>query len=337
MGIVDLDNLPYDVHRLFDNPMILHTQSSIKAFRKCPQKYVFRYLLWLDTDYVNVPFVVGRAVHAGLAVRLSPTIPEEQKGLLIDQALSKPFDDVLSLPAIGGEIDGKLRQGQAQAYALTELWPVNHAEMLLNWKVKEVEVTVRNLNATIASPLEERMAGRLDALVQRIADGEHWLVEHKSRSAMGNTSWINNLEMDTQAIWYYHLAKPFYTLSGFYYDILVKPQHRLGSGSWIDLKERMVEAISETPEKYFACPDVLFNQSAIDRYSEMFKRQIRVIDELKPDKVFMNDDACSDYSGCPYRALCEAGADCANPAAVMELPEIALFSLKEPHAELDDE
>jgi hypothetical protein len=69
----------------------------------------------------------------------------------------------------------------------------------------------------------------------------------------------------------------------------------------------------------------------------MFKRQIQTIDELEPRKVFMNDGACSEYSGCPYRVLCEAGADCAYPKDVMELPEVSMFSLKEPHSELDDE
>jgi len=337
MGMIDLENLPYDLNHLFQRPMVLHTQSSIKTFRTCPQKYVFRYLLWLDTDFVNVPFVVGRAIHAGLAIQMSPKIPDEKKPIQVAQAIDKVFDEVYNQPAIGGEIDGKLRQGQAQAHALVGLWPVNHAEVIGDWKVKEVEVTVRNLNSTIASPLEERMAGRLDALVERMSTQQHWLVEHKSRSSMGQTNWISNLEMDTQAIWYYHLAKPFYNLEGFYYDILVKPQHRLGSGTWQDLSERMQDAISETPEKYFACPDVLFNQSAVDRYGEMFKRQIQTIDELEPRKVFMNDGACSEYSGCAYRALCEAGADCACPRDVMELPEVSMFSLKEPHSELDDE
>lgn len=340
--------IPYDPNRLYDQPLVEITQSSITTFMACPQRFAFRYLMHLRRRGLSIALVVGSAVHKGLEILLDPasSIPMGERLGAVHLAIDQYFDYTLesrSAECIG--IEDKLEHGRAQAHALLDAWWIINGDVLTGWRVIHKELKVRSTAKTHLDPLFTRMAGMIDGLIQDPQE-QVWILEHKTRRSLTDLN-VNTLELDPQALWYiilcYYVANwdhlsttgPLHP-QGFLYDAMAKPQHRMNANGYQDLRQRMVSAIINDPSKYLHIEPILIEPATVARALDNFKRIIRQMDALSPETVYMNLKACDDYGGCPYKPLCHNRADAAKPAQVLQMPTIEMFDIVPPHEELDD-
>jgi len=339
---INLTNLPYDPTAIFDNPMVEQTQSAVGTFQDCPQKYIFRYLMWLTTDGVSMPLLTGTAVHHGLAEVLqhlaTPAVAIELARVAIDKVFAKHLDNPMHV-----DKTPDLRKGQAQAHAMIEAYVrARGAIMQEQWEIVSVENAYRcKIDAHIGSALCDRMAGRVDGIITLNEGGnnETWLVEHKTRSTLKGLNQAGTLEMDMQCLWYYQLAmRDNVMATGVMYDVLAKPSHRLNDRGWLELMGRMLTAMMSDPAKYLLCEPIPLSEDNVIRASNNFARTMDHMDNLTPQDVLMHTHRCTDYySDCPYAHLCRAGADAGEPESVLAMPEAQLYIIKEPHEELNDD
>ncbi len=341
-----LEQLPYDPTKLYEKPLIELTQSSVATFMACPQKFVFRYLMLLRRRGISIPLLVGSAVHRGLEILIAPAADGNYEQRLpqceveIDKVFQKAIDGAFSI----GGLEDKIEHGRAQAHAILNAWWIIYGSDFQTWKPIAPELTVRSdPSAAIGGPLAPRMAGMIDAVILD-ERGVAWILEHKTRKSLSNFS-VNSLELDLQALWYIILAR--ITLpkhfpgvpspQGFMYDAIMKPQHRMNADGFPDLKQRMRDAMIESPEKYFALTPIEIKESTLERAWDNFQRIVRHMDALSPSSVYMNLKSCDDYGGCPYKPLCQNGANAADPIGVLNLSQIELFEVMQPHEELMDD
>lgn len=344
---IPLPQLPYDPSKLYEKPLVELTQSAMSSFTGCKQRYVFRYLMLLRRKGFNINLVTGSAVHAGLEVLIDPAdpTPMNQRALKVEQAIHRTFDKVLEKDGnlVLGRED-KLEHGRAQALAILDAWWIIFGDDIRKWNFLHKEMKVRSQEgADLSSPLWARGAGMVDGVVQDEL-GHIWLLEHKTRSQLGNLD-VLGLELDFQALWYLYLC--YYVLPqrgitnlrpmGFLYNAMQKPQHKLNSKGIKDLRERMRNAMVESPSKYFAIEPIIVEEATIERAARDFHKIVAEIDNLGPDNVFRNTRACDDYGGCPYRSLCRERADASDPESVLTLPSMNMYEIAMPHEELEED
>jgi hypothetical protein len=324
---------------IYEDPLVELTQSAISTYWSCPQKYVFRYLMHIRPKGVHLPFAVGSALHEGIRVFLSlkDTDLQQAANLARQQAqtvLERAENEDLGL---GGTQTDKLQQARAQVDALLQCWFQAKASELNDWEILNTEYVVRAApGATPESPLIDRMAGAIDGIIRVISEDTIKGLEIKSRASIKG-DWVITLDLDLQLLWYTRMAmKMGFALQEFMYALLQKPQHRMRN-DWEELAERMREAVSMDPDKYFALEPIPIDESRLLHLESSFARTVSTLDNLQPDQVFMKTSACFDYfSVCPFYHLCHAGADAANPEQVMNMPQIELYTTHTPHEELDE-
>lgn len=350
---ISLDQLPYDPATVL--PLGLHelTQSALATGLACPQKFVFRYLMRLVPQGISGHLVCGQAVHSAMESLLDPANRKWDTARRINTAhkiVNDTFDSVMEDAEVTALHDGAaLERSRAQALAIVESWVVVQGPESIPGKVLHLEWNKRAAaNECDRHPgMKSRMAGKIDAIVE--IDKKLYIVDHKTRYSLRDISeFLVSLPLNHQVLWYGILAKEWIReilprrknaeVAGFVFNFFAKPQHR--SGATVDeLRGRMTTAMMEEPDKYFFLDKVEFSPTALLNAERNFTRIVNNLDRLGTPgyPVYMDTTRCDDYGGCPYRTLCKAGADANDPAAVLALPEVELYSIGEIHAELSEE
>lgn len=340
---------PYDPDTLYEKPLIELTQSAMGSFTTCQQQYVLRYLMKIVPQAISVALVVGTAVHSVFEYILEPK-NAKVKGVklagIIRNMIDTTFDQVIERSDLSWNIDSeKLEKGRAQAHAICRSWQITYDYK--EWfKVLHTELNIRSKpGATIDSPLMDRAAGKIDGIVLDLQTGTPKLLEHKTRFSLKNLNFIEGLPLDHQSIWYMMLYESWRQnpsnkklvkikgdVDGFFYNVIAKPMHR--SGTFDELVERMVQAMVEKPDQFFSFTSVTVEYEMVERARTNFHKIVKRMDGLDPSNVEMNTKACNMYGGCAYRKLCCAGADVANPKAVLSLPQLDMYRFAPEHEEL---
>lgn len=354
MNDIALPQLPYDPSpaAFYDgsNHLVELTQSSVSTFLRCPQRFVLHYMMRLRHRSISIPLLIGSAVHAGLEIFLDPANkPDLNKPSLMKKALDAcdaHFVKLESRPDLTLGKEDKINHARATANACLQAWYIVHADTISTWDILHSEWNIRApKGTTLSSELIHRMAGKLDGMI-RTADGQRRLVEHKTRSNLYSLD-TTSLELDFQTsyyllLWYSAIRMQTFADSteptGFIYDAIQKPQHRLSQAGWRDLCERMISAMVEDPDKYFLMHSTDISQRSLETMWNSLVKIVARMDNLSPDTVYRNQTACNDFGGCPYRNLCFEGADVSNPESIFSNPGIVgLEVASDMHPELSDE
>jgi hypothetical protein len=194
----------------------------------------------------------------------------------------------------------------AKAEVLMAAYDARWAPTMGDWDVLGVEV---EFIATIPGRKRLRVAGKLDKVLRRRSDGTTWFVEHKTTGAdlsEGSTYW-QRLRMDPQVSIYHRGGKEIgHDFAGCLYDVVDRPAQRGLKATPVELrkytkatktepsrlyakqretdetvaefKDRLVAAIGEHPELYFARSEIVRLESellASDQDVEETALQIR--------------------------------------------------------------
>jgi predicted RecB family endonuclease len=343
----------FDQHKLRDL-----TQSAASMYMKCPQAFVFRYMFGITKRKIAKPLVVGSLVHNGIERilnfkrgvvdkrddPLSPPASIEDILAKLDDEFSEYVDELASKSDMVSPSEAEdLEYCRVQALACTEAWATMYADSLLEWTIEAAEQEFRTVDSALPGSEYDRLIstgnGKIDALVRRASDPSRlFVLEHKTRSRMDTLN-VGSLSLDMQGLWYIAQARARIDKRtvGFLYNVIKKPSHRMSAKGSDELRRRMVKAMLDEPEKYFAFVDIIADNDALRNNLDNMKLVSDQMQHLAPKTVIMNVTACDNYGGCSYRALCREGACVRRPESLASNPAMADYAFAPPHSELSVE
>ena len=182
------------------------------------------------------------------------------------------------------------------------------------------------------------LRGKIDALAIDHLTGELLIVEHKTSSAdisPGSDYW-RRLRLDSQISMYYDGARALgYEPTGIVYDVLAKPNLRLGSAT---KKRAQAETLEEFRERFSATiaenPNAIYARSRLVRFDDELdeaRRDVwataRQLDQaMRLGEHPRNPGACWKYG-----SMCEFFPVCSGEAT---LDDTTLFARRAGHSEL---
>lgn len=182
------------------------------------------------------------------------------------------------------------------------------------------------------------LRGKIDALAIDHATGELLIVEHKTSSAdisPGSDYW-RRLRLDSQISMYYDGARSLgYEPTGIVYDVLAKPNLRLGgptkkraqAETLEEFRERFSATIAENPNAIYARSRLVRFDAEIDEARRDVWATARQLDQaMRLNEYPRNPGACSKYG-----SMCEFFPVCSGEAT---LDDTTLFARRAGHSEL---
>lgn len=330
---MNVKELPYDISKVFDNPLPVHSYTSLSTFQQCITKYVLLYLLRLVPKTPNKNLVGGHAFHQGLAALIAPggSSSPERRLKSAHVAIDKVFDKVLETPeGLLGNTPNLLDYARIQIHACTKAWYLQ--EIWKDFKVVELEKWIAvPPNTTINSPPLDRIVVKADGIIKY--QKELAILENKTQATIiPQTDVVDNIALDFQAHIGVLIAKKRLKLNiqKFCYNIIAKPRHSIIPEDYEGTIAKMVEAMLAKPVNYLSGiipvevtqPDLKLCESNIARI--MYRA-----DNLTGMQVERNSVACLMYTGCEYAALCKQSVDGAKPATVFKCPAISQYYIRE--------
>lgn len=182
------------------------------------------------------------------------------------------------------------------------------------------------------------LRGKIDALAIDHATGELLIVEHKTSSAdisPGSDYW-RRLRLDSQISMYYDGARALgYEPTGIVYDVLAKPNLRLGgpnkkraqAETLEEFRERFSATIAENPNAIYARSRLVRFDAEIDEARRDVWATARQLDQaMRLGEHPRNPGACWKYG-----SMCEFFPVCSGEAT---LDDTTLFARRAGHSEL---
>lgn len=182
------------------------------------------------------------------------------------------------------------------------------------------------------------LRGKIDALAIDHATGELLIVEHKTSSAdisPGSDYW-RRLRLDSQISMYYDGARSLgYEPTGIVYDVLAKPNLRLGgptkkraqAETLEEFRERFSATIAENPNAIYARSRLVRFDAEIDEARRDVWATARQLDQaMRLNEYPRNPGACWKYG-----SMCEFFPVCSGEAT---LDDTTLFARRAGHSEL---
>jgi hypothetical protein len=288
------------------------TSSRLRVFRRCRREHHFRYVLG-RASRATAAQDFGTLVHLGLESWWGSQVAN------LDSATRLGY----VLRAMAAHFDGDpfdLAKAEALLIGYNARWGAQPFQVLA------VEAEFRaELPGALPFAAPERLAGKLDVLV-RDQLGRVLIIEHKTSSediSPGSTYWAR-LRLDGQVSLYYLGAEALgHQVEGVLYDVLGKPAlrpakasaspklkkdgqpyagQRLTDETPEEYRARIVAALAEDPERYFARAEVVRLEAERERHLAELQAEVR---ELAAAAPLPNPDSCTRYgSTCAFFGVC---------------------------------
>jgi PD-(D/E)XK nuclease superfamily len=292
------------------------TNSEVRTFRRCHHEHHLAYGLGYRSVQEPEPLRFGSLMHLGLEAWW---LADD------DQRLERAIDAMA--PHAQDEYElvraGVLLQGYDARWAGEPLAPI---------KV-EAEFRAPLLNPESGAPSRTyALAGKLDVIVRDMRDHLVYILEHKTTSediGAGSQYW-QRLQLDPQISTYYAGAKAIgWDVAGCIYDVIGKPAIRPQKATPMDarkytkggrlyanqrevdetpdeFRERLLQAISTEPDRYFQRGTVVRLQAEERDAAFDVWQTARLIREAElAGRHPRNPDACQRFGRlCPFFGVC---------------------------------
>lgn len=333
------------------------TQSSLRTFRSCHEKYRITYVEGKRPVKQSQPLVYGNAWHDVRETLWNGTIGDAYNAA---DRVAKDFDDIDRMKLF------------AMMYGYEARW----RSWLDSIEIVAVEQRFDCIIDSEFSPIVVPMAGKFDAIIRE--KGELWVVEEKTAASTGDLYW-RRLAIDPQCSTYFEAALQMYGEypAGIIYMVNQKTKlspltrteelrfkkckgtkeckgsltvtdaeempvcfqcksrlepyanQRINDETPGEFYERLLADISEDPAKYYQKREVPRLDSQILRAKEDMKATHEdIVRSSLKNRWGRNPDACiANYGVCPYFDVCTGSAS---------LDDQTLFrTAKAPHEELE--
>jgi hypothetical protein len=259
------------------------TKSRLAAFSACQRLHHLTYNEGYRPLAVNEAIDFGSLFHAGLDAWWG-AYQRNESLLALSAGLTAMVDFRVKTPGVD---DAAMAKAEVMLAAYDARWALTMSE----WEVLGVEV---EFVAVIRGRKRLRIAGKLDKLVRKVSDGSIWFVEHKTTGAdlsAGSTYW-QRLRMDPQVSIYFGGCRELgHEPAGCLYDVVDRPdlrplkatppdkrkytkegrlyaKQRDRDETLDEYRQRLADKINETPDAFFARPEVVRLESELSESVE---------------------------------------------------------------------
>lgn len=288
--------------------------SSVQDWMTCKRLYYFKRIKKYEKTAYNLPFIVGRVVHEGLAALMNkskdpktgkPNVLAKMKEVFVKERLMAQKQYVLS-PEQLAELDRQefVTRGMLTAYATKYSKMIRDMELMGS----EVEGALQiSDNATIVIKMDN------------IAKIRAKKVLHELKTTKAITpDYIKRIQTDLQTATYFHVHNIVFEdekIDEIMYDVIRKPS----------IKQKKKETIPEYMNRlaeWYKKPDDYGGVFHIERFktpgiseSDTLNTMTKVSEEMlrckEKDDYYQDFDKCHSYFGdvCPMYALCHEGGE----------------------------
>lgn len=252
-------------------PVEVITKSRLASFATCQRLHDLTYNQGYRSLLPRELAEFGNMFHAGL---------DAWWGAFRDGSLLALPDALAAMAAYRTTAPGNVDDASfAKAEILMAAYDARWAPTMGEYEILGVEV---EFIATIPGRRRLRVAGKLDKLVRKVADGSVWFVEHKTTGAdlsLGSTYW-QRLRMDPQVSIYHSGCRELdYEPAGCLYDVIDRPGQRPLAATPPELR-KYTKATAKEPSRLYA------NQRETDETVEEFRERLGGIIAANPDAYF---------------------------------------------------
>lgn len=300
----------------------LITNSRLKTARGCAREHHMRYGLGYRSRHTDDALRFGDLIHVALEAWWRNRWDGENRL-------------ALALAALGKESDPFER---ARAEAMICGYDARWSEARLDPIAVEVEFAGDMVNPDTGKPSRTwRIAGKLDVLALDLDTGRVVIVEHKTSSedvSLGSPYW-RRLRMDSQVSLYFDGAALLgHPAEACIYDVLAKPgqkplratplearkytkktgelyaNQRAHDETPDEYRERIINAIAEAPDAYYARGEVVRLESELaDARYDVWSTARTIRDNDLASRHPRNPDACIRYGRtCSFFDVCSGTA-----------------------------
>ncbi len=266
---------------------------------RCPQREHYHYTMLLRPKQVQWALDVGSAFHVGMETWNKGGTEEEAVAATLAR-----LDEIAERTELWGERD-KLPVQKIRAEVMVR-------QAVRRFPRYEPVVVEHEFDLPIKNPLTGRpsrtfrLAGKIDGIV-RTPDGKYWLIEYKST---GQTLEQFRLRygLDSQISLYTLAAREALgmEIEGSLVRVVFKTRSEPRRGETLeDYRDRLM-VMYESEAGQFIAEDLVIRTS---EQLEQTRRELwaevqsRLFD-AKLGVIRRNPQACTDFGGCPFRAIC---------------------------------
>lgn len=299
----------------------LITNSRLKTARGCAREHQLRYGLGYRSRHTDDALRFGDMIHVALEAWWRNRWSENRV--------------TLAIAALGKEADPFER---ARAEAMILGYEAKWGDARLDPIAVEVEFAGDMVNPDTGKPSRTwRIAGKLDVLALDMDTGRVVIIEHKTSSedvSLGSPYW-RRLRMDSQVSLYFDGAALLgHPAEACIYDVLAKPgqkplkatplearKYRKKDGALYEnqrehdetpdeYRERIINAIAEAPDAYYARGEVVRLESELaDARYDVWSTAKTIRDNDLANRHPRNPDACIRYGRtCSFFDVCSGAA-----------------------------
>ncbi len=325
------------------------TYSALNAFRNCPRKYKYRYIDHLRPVKRVDTLAFGSVIHE--ALERWYTLPADTHRLL---AILDFLDEQFPAHQADPEQKAKWHLARAMMAGYASRYADEEFEVLA--VEKKFEAGIHNPDTGRASRTFT-MAGKVDGIVRSQADGELYVLEHKTASTI-TSDYLDRLWTDTQvALYAFYLRQIGYPIVGVIYNVMLKSRLQQRAGETQEQYEARRAALAaknksgkstakrQEPEsdeqfaarlaEWYARPEAFHRERIFlseERLAmlteEVWEITQQYLDARRRGKWLLNTSNCFSFQRpCEYLPYCQSGF---NPNVRNNLYVIA-----PPHGELD--
>ncbi|MGE5623813.1 MAG: PD-(D/E)XK nuclease family protein [Methanocella sp.] len=282
------------------------THSKQVTFRNCRRAYQYRFERCMVPKQVNMPRLVGSAVHKGLETGdideamalfggVYPSSQEEQDALDTDMAIARA-----------------ILEGYAAYFA-----PIPNLRPEVTFELPIINP------ATKAHSKKFVLAGKADGIAKQ--HGGYWLVEYKTAGQI-DKDYVDKLSLDSQITTYsYALSRVLGApIVGTIYRVMRKPSiRRTAKETARQFQDRLIRDYQERPEFYFHEFTLYRDQEDLEIYEhELWQLTQDILQCRLTGRWYKNTSRCADWGKCAYMPLC-LGHECEG-LYVSQDPDIEL-------------
>ena len=318
------------------NPLKVLTQSSLRAYRKCPRLYLHTYVnlyrsatsteaMSFGTIWHNVRELYWNAMRAPMRQPEDPNCPAKAMAYIanLEDEVADDFDKAKFWTMLGG-----YHQRWSQLIGSFDILGVEQG-----FKLDLINPATKRLSRTFS------LEGKLDGVVRERDTGKLWVVEEKTAKGdlQPDSPYWRRLEVDPQCSTYYAAVQRIYNEvpAGIMYFVNVKPQIRPLKATPIENRKftakgflhatqreedetpegflmRLAEKIAEQPERYYQM--VRVNRLKRDIYeseTDIWDTAQNIQKAHNTNIWLRNPDSCISIIGqtCPFLPVCTHRAD----------------------------
>ena len=282
------------------------TQSMINSYCWCARKYWYQYIYGVVLDIFHFPFVIGEAAHTGVQSLLKYKDLDKALEAAAD-IIQKRKTEYEKTHTLSADEDQNIIFQQVNVEAMIRNYYSYYKDFIKEVKVLFIE-RILKYDMNLAGNFI--LTSKLDAIIK--LRSEIYVYELKTSKS---PSYESVMGAYAQMMSYYINASQKYKIAGIYFNVIKKPQFKLGKNESTEDYLIRLEENYKLPDNFY--DDIVIPQKRhIKQLTDLIKSKAIDIHYCEEDDyvTYANGDwwhynrfMCRIYGNCEYLPLCDNG------------------------------